>query len=471
VTREGIDHGALCDQRPPHRLSRRGLLRAGKVGLVGLGLAELLAGEARAAGKPAARLPGFGRAKSCVLIFLKGGPSHLDTFDPKPDAPAEIRGEFRTVSTRVPGIFFSQHVPCLAQQADKLTVVRSLTHKDNGHPSAGYEMTTGHAYPRGMNQAEISTREDHPHVGASVAALRGKSSAVPPFVLVPDYLVVNGQFRSGQNAGFLGARFDPLVPGCDPSRDDFRPVDLGLGEAVESIRLRDRRALLETLNSRLGRHDNGAALGEMDAYREKAFSLLETGRTRRAFDLQAEPSEVRDRYGRNFFGQSVLLSRRLLEAGVRLVHVNCMSSIFGGDKNWDTHKDNFNLLSQVLLPRTDRAIAALLTDLSASGLLDETLVVVTGEFGRTPKINPNAGRDHWPHVFSVLLAGAGLGGGRVFGSSDKQGASPASEPVTSSELSATIFHALGIDSATQLTTQTGRPWQISDARPVADLWG
>ena len=179
---------------------------------------------------------------------------------------------------------------------------------------------------------------------------------------------------------------------------------------------------------------------------------------------------MRDRYGRNFFGQSVLLARRLVEARVRLVHVNCMSSIFGGDKNWDTHKDNFNLLSQLLLPRTDHAIAELITDLSASGLLDETLIVVTGEFGRTPKINQNAGRDHWPRVFSVVLAGAGLPGGRAFGSSDKQGALPADAPVTSAELSATIFHALGIDTASQLTTSLGRPWQISDAGPVVDLW-
>ncbi len=455
----------------PSLMHRRRLLQAGAVGLMGLGLGELLAGEARAAAKPAARLPGFGRARSCLFIFLKGGPSHLDTFDPKPDAPAEVRGTFRTISTKVPGITFSEHVPCLANVADKLTVVRSLTHKDTGHPSAAYEMTTGHPYPRGMNLADNSTRDDHPHLGSAVAALRGKTSLGPPFALVPDYLVVNGQFRSGQNAGFLGKRFDPLVPGGDPSRDDFRPVDLGLGEAVETARLHERRQLLESLNSGVVRSDRATPLGEMDAYREKAFSLLETGSTRRAFDLHVEPEAVRDRYGRNFFGQSVLLGRRLLEAGVRLVHVNCMSSIYGGDKNWDTHKDNFNLLSQVLLPRTDRAIATLLDDLSASGLLDETLVVVTGEFGRTSKINAGAGRDHWPQAFSVLLAGAGLEGGRIYGSSDKHGAAPASNPVTSSELAATIFHALGIEAASQLTTQTGRPWQISDARPVTSLWG
>ncbi|HEV3025569.1 MAG TPA: DUF1501 domain-containing protein, partial [Pirellulales bacterium] len=348
--------------------------------------------------------------------------------------------------------------------------VRSLTHKDNGHPSAAYEMTTGHAYPRAMNLAEKSTREDHPHIGATVAALRGKSSPGPPFVLVPDYLVVNGQFRSGQNAGFLGTRFDPLVPGGDPSREGYRTVELGLGETVEATRLLKRHALLDVLNDRAASPVQPASLADMDGFREKAFSLLETGRASRAFDLEREPSEVRDRYGRNFFGQSVLMARRLLEAGARLVHVNCMSSIFGGDKNWDTHKDNFNMLSQILLPRTDRAIAALVADLSASGMLDETLVVVTGEFGRTPKINKVAGRDHWPQVFSVLLAGAGLAGGRAFGSSDKLGAAPASEPVTSAELSAPIFHALGIDPASQLTTQTGQPWQISEAQPVVRLW-
>ena len=439
------------------------------MGLFGLGLADLLAGQAAARPRPNATLPGFGRARSCILIWLKGGPSHLDTFDPKPDAPAEIRGEFGTIATRVPSLRFSEHVAGLAAVADRLTVVRSLTHKDNGHPSAAYEMTTGHPYPRAMNLADNSTRDDHPHIGASVAALAGNSSPAP-FALVPDYLIVNGQFRSGQNAGFLGKRFDPLVPGGDPSRADFRPPNLGLGETVERSRLDGRRALLTRINDAQPRAAGGGAIGQMDSYREKAFSLLETGSARRAFDLDSESPAVRERYGRNFFGQSVLLGRRLLEAGVRLVHVNCMSSIFGGVKNWDTHKDNFTLLSETLLPRTDRAIAALVADLADSGMLDETLVVVTGEFGRTPKINKGAGRDHWPAVFSVLLAGAGLAGGRVYGSSDKQGAAVASDPVTSSELAATIFHALGIDPAAQLAVQGGRPWRISEARPVAALW-
>jgi hypothetical protein len=371
----------------------------------------------------------------------------------------------------VPGIHFSEHVPNLAAQADKLTIIRSLTHRDTGHPSAAYEMTTGHPYPRAMNQADISTREDHPHIGASVAAISGKACAVPPFAVVPDYLIVNGQFRSGQNAGFLGNRYDPLVPGGDPSRDDFRPRDLGLDQTVEPVRLHARRQLLQSLNTSADHETPATQLGDLDPFREQAFSLLENHRMRRAFNVHAEPSAVRERYGRNFFGQSVLIGRRLLEAGVRLVHVNCMSSILGGDKNWDTHKDNFNLLSRVLLPRTDRAIAALLEDLSSSGLLEETLIVVTGEFGRSPKINAQAGRDHWPQVFSALVAGAGLAGGRTFGSSDRNGASPFSAPIQPAELAATIFHGLGINPATQLTLLGGRPWQISEARPVVSLWG
>ncbi len=439
------------------------------MGLFGLGLAELLASEAAARPRPAATLPGFGRARSCILVWLKGGPSHLDTFDPKPEAPAEIRGQFKTIATRVPGLRFSEHVPHLAGVADRFTLVRSLTHKDIGHPSAAYEMTTGHPYPRAMNLADNSTRDDHPHIGATVAAVAGGSAPVP-FALVPDYLVVNGQFRSGQNAGFLGKRFDPLVPGGDPSRDDFHPPEMGLGEVVERSRLDGRRALLARFNAMRAREASGGAMGQMDSYREKAFSLLEAGTARQAFDLDRESPATRERYGGNFFGQSVLLARRLVEGGVRLVHVNCMSSIYGGDKNWDTHKDNFKLLSEILLPRADRAIAALVNDLAERGLLEETLVVVSGEFGRTPKINKSAGRDHWPQVFSVLLAGAGLGGGRVFGGSDKHGAAVASGGVASSELSATIFHALGIDPAAQLAVQGGRPWRISDARPVTALW-
>jgi hypothetical protein len=287
--------------------------------------------------------------------------------------------------------------------------------------------------------------------------------------MIPQYLVVNGQFRSGQNAGFLGSRFDPLVPGGDPNSPDFQPVDLGLLSPVEPDRLGSRRRLLQAVNG--GPRPEGPAAGRAwDNYQERALAMTAAGRTQRAFDIQAEPEAVRRRYGRNFFGQSVLLGRRLLEAGVRLVQVNCMSSIFGGTVTWDTHKSNFALLKDTLLPRMDQGVAALLEDLSATGQLKETLVVVTGEFGRTPKINAEAGRDHWATAFTVLLAGAGLPGGGLYGASDRLGAEPADRPVTSGQLAATVFHALGIDPAAQIPNVQGRPWRICDEGPLVDLW-
>lgn len=452
-------------------ISRREALRAGGLSLVGLSLADLLHSRAAAAavGKP--RPTSFGKAKSCIVVFLKGGPSHLDTFDMKPEAPPEIRGEFRPIATPVAGMQVSEHLPRLAQLADKLFVVRSLSHKDNGHPSGAYQMTTGRAYPRAQNLADISTREDHPHLGSSVAAVESRYRPVPPFVMVPRYLIVNGQFRSGQNAGFLGNRFDPLVPGSDPNTPEFRPVDLGLGEAYDTGRFRTRRELLVSLNAERSHLRAEPTIHEYDGYHEKAFDLLAAGVTRQAFDIRAEPDAVRDRYGRNQLGQSVLLGRRLIEAGVRLVHVNCMSGIVDPVNNWDSHKDNFNVLANHLLPRADAAVATLISDLAERGLLDETLVVVTGEFGRTPKINQVAGRDHWPDAFTVMLAGAGLPGGTHYGATDKHGALVADRPVTPGALGATIFHALGVDPAQQLMTLAGRPSPLADERPMLDFWG
>ena len=461
----------LPTAEPAQRCDRRQAIRAGGLSLFGLSLADLLRGRAAAKATGPPRPASFGAAKSCVVIFLKGGPSHLDMFDMKPDAPAEIRGEFRAIATAVPGMRVSEHLPRLARIADKLLVVRSLSHKDNGHPSGAYQMTTGRAYPRAQNLADISTREDHPHVGASVAAVAGRSCPMSPFVMVPQYLVVNGQFRSGQNAGFLGNRFDPLVPGGDPSSADFRPVDLGLGEAFDPTQFRSRRTLLDSLNASRVDLGQDKTILDFDGFHDKAFDMLTGGRARQAFDIAAEPAAVRDRYGRHALGQSALLARRLVEAGVRLVHVNCISSLLEPMSTWDSHKDNFAILKNHRLPQADSAVAALIEDLSERGLLDETLVVVTGEFGRTPKINSGAGRDHWPDAFSVALAGAGLPGGAHYGATDKYGAYPIDRPVSPARLAATIFHALGIDPRRELATSIGRPWQLADERPVLDLWG
>ncbi len=459
-----VDSGSPTSRQAP---SRRTCLRLGGVGLFGLSLPVLLRDNARAAEGRGRRPRGFGKAKSCILIFLKGGPSQIDTFDMKPDAPANIRGEFRPVATAVPGVRISEHLPHLAGQAKHFTLARAVTHRDNNHASAAYEMTTGHPYPRNINLSGRSTREDHPNIGCSIAALESRQRPVPPFAMVPQYLVVNGEFRSGQNAGFLGSRFDPLVPGGDPNSADFRPLDLGFVSPVGQDRLADRRRLLDAVaRPNPGRDDARS----WDRYQEQALAITVSGKASRALNIRSEPESVRRRYGRNFFGQSVLLGRRLLEAGVRLVQVNCMSSIFGGDVNWDTHKDNFNTLKNVLLPRMDQGVAALLEDLSASGQLAETLVVVTGEFGRTPKINAGAGRDHWAAAFTVLLAGAGLPGGALYGASDRTGAEPVDRPVTSGELSATVFHALGIDPASQIPNVQGRPWRICDESPAVGLW-
>lgn len=449
--------------------SRRALLQAGGLGLLGLTLADLLRGQSLAAQGAKRRHPTFGKARSCLVVFLSGGASHHDTFDMKPAAPADIRGEFRPIATNVPGIQVCEHLPLVARQADKYLAVRSVSHRDNNHPSAVYWMITGHEYPRASNLSENLSREDHPHIGSSLAASEGTSDrAVPAFVTLPDYIAVNGPIRAGQHAGLLGSGFDPLVPRGNPNDPGYQLIDLGLVPSVDAGRLQARRSLRGAVNDQLRHLEQSATVRALDGYYEKAFGVLDSRITERAFDIHAEPAAIRERYGRNLFGQSVLLGRRLIEAGVRLVHVNWIRI---REQGWDTHNDNFNSLKQKLLPPTDQALSALLEDMTARGLLAETLVVVMGEFGRSPKITAaNAGREHWAPVNTILLAGAGLPTGRYFGASDKDGAYPIENRVTPGQLAATIFHALGIDPATQVSTVLGRPWQICDERPVLDLW-
>ncbi len=451
-------------------LSRRELLRAGGLGLFGLTLPGLLSGQAQAASDPASRPATFGRAKSCLIIFLSGGASHHDTFDMKPDAPANIRGEFRPIVTNVPGIQVCEHLPQVARHADKYMVVRSLSHRDTNHPSGCYWMMTGHEYPRASGLSENLSREDHPHIGSSLTAVGDRRQrAVPTFVTVPDYIAVNGPIRAGQHAGFLGGRFDPLVPRGNPNSDDYCPLDLGLVPTVHPQRLNERRRLRDAVNGQLRHLDQLAAGRTLDNFYQRAYGVLASGATQRAFEMTSEPDRVRDRYGRNLFGQSILLGRRLIEAGVRLVHVNWIRILEAG---WDTHADNFNALKDKLLPPTDQALSALFEDMTARGLLQETLVLVLGEFGRSPQITAaNAGREHWPFVFTILMAGAGIPGGRLYGASDRQGAYPLDRRITPNELAATIFHALGVEPASQVTTTLERPWQICDSQPVLNLWG
>jgi hypothetical protein len=450
-------------------VSRRELLRVGGLGVLGLALPDLLRGQARAA-PTRDRHPTFGRAKSCLIVFLNGGCSHHDTFDMKPDAPEEIRGEFKPISSNVPGSRVCEHLPLLSRHFDKFTVVRSVSHRDNNHPSAVYWMVTGHEYPRASNLSEHISREDHPHLGSALTAVEGKKDrAVPPFVTVPEYIAVNGPIRAGQHGGFLGPRYDPMVPHGDPNSPDFQPYDLGLVPAVSAERLGERRQLRAVVNHQLRSLEGASAGRSLDGSYEKAFGVLASGVTRKAFEIGAEPERVRESYGRNLFGQSVLLGRRLVEAGVRLVQVNWIRIL---EQGWDTHNDNFNALKNKLLPPTDRAVSALLEDMTASGLLQDTLVILMGEFGRSPKITAsNAGREHWAPVNSILLAGAGIPGGRLYGASDKTGAYVLDHPTTPGQLAATVYHALGIDPASQVTTMLERPWQICEDKPVLDLWG
>jgi hypothetical protein len=451
-------------------LTRRELLRAGGLGLFGLSLPALLRSQAQA--MAASRHPTFGKAKSCLIVFLNGGASHHDTFDMKPNAPPEIRGEFSPIDSNVPGIRVCEHLPRVAKVMDRCTVLRSMTHSDTNHPSGVYWMVTGHPYHKGIGSglSEHISREDHPHIGSALTAVEGKRDrAAPVFVTLPDYIAVNGPVRAGQHGGFLGSRYDPMIPRGNPNSPEFQPWDLGIVPSVPADRLRDRRTLLDAVNNGLSsalRHRTDPVL---DPYYEKAYGVLASGVTQRAFDMGQEPSRRRERYGRNLFGQSVLLGRRLVEAGVRLVQVNWIRIL---EQGWDTHNDNFSALKNKLIPPMDQAFSALMEDMSASGLLNDTLVILMGEFGRSPKITPStAGREHWPQVFTILLAGAGIPGGRLYGSSDKDGGAPKDHPITPGELHATIYHALGINPASEVQTMFERPWRICEDKPVLSLWG
>jgi hypothetical protein len=440
-------------------------LLVGSLGFCGLNILDLLRGQAHAESSVASRGRHFGSAKSCIVLFLKGGPPQHETFDPKPDAPAEIRGEFRAIATSVPGVFFSEHVPRIAEHADKVTILRTLSHGDSTHSTAAFLVTTGR--PFGRPGEAVMSRDDAPHVGSIVAAHDNGGRAALSYVMVPDQFVVNGEIRGGQNAGMLGARFDPLLPGGDPNVPGYRPALFADQAPVDRALVRSRREILRTLDRRIAE----PAAASFDSSHQKALGILEQGIGKAAFEIDAESPNTRERYGRTTFGQSVLMARRLIESGVRLVQVNCMSSVRDPERNWDLHKNNFSTLRDLLLPQTDRAVAALLEDLSESGLLSETLVLMLGEFGRTPKINEQAGRDHWPQAQSVLIAGAGIPGGAVYGATDGHGALPTDCRVTPAELIATILHALGVPPELELTTRDGRPLRACEAKPVLGLWG
>lgn len=451
--------------------SRRHWLSVAGLQAAGLGTLHQFCGSIATANSQPENTPsaatGKPRAKSVIMIFNCGAPSHLDLWDMKPQAPSEIRGSFQPIATNVPGIEISELLPELAKRMDQLSIVRTLHHTHGGHNSGMHWSIVGKPYR--IDSTLINPgRADVPSFGTLAGWLAqkdGYSANVPPYVITPfPHCDSTKYLTPGQFGGCLGSRFDPFVLNADPNAKDFRVAGLQLDEAVSPQRLQDRQSLLQTLDSR-GVLTPSDITADIDAQRARAIGLISSSAASEVFDLSREPDAVRDRYGRHSWGQSHLLARRLIEAGSRFV-----TTVNGPSITWDTHKDNFNQLKNRLVPPMETAWVALLDDLKERGLLDETLVIWMGDFGRTPIINKEAGRDHWPQCYSMVLAGGGIRGGQVIGESDKTGAYPAVRPVTPADIHATVFEALGYD-APRITyhLNDGRPMPVSDGHVIREL--
>jgi hypothetical protein len=444
--------------------NRRTLLKAGGMGLLGLTMPKIL--QARALEQSRKLAP---KAKSVIFLFQFGGPSHLDMFDMKPDAPSEYRSPHQMRRTNCLDIEINARMPEMAKHMDKVTVIRSLHHKMNNHNSASYYALSGHAPPTD-DQRLRDTIDLYPAYGSVVDKLApGTDPALPTFVSYP-YHIGDGSRTPGQSASFLGKRHDPLFIPRDPNETNFQLPELSLPDGLTMDRLQSRRGLQQLIDQQSRLLDHAAEAQGLDAYYAKALSMLHSPRVRQAFDLSKEPAALRDRYGRTTYGQGCLLARRLVESGVKFTTVYFSRSIGGRsttDGGWDTRM--YPIIEDYHLPITDQTLPTLLTDLTMRGLLDETLVIWMGEFGRTPKINKNASRDHWPHCYSVLLAGGGVKGGYVYGASDKLGEHPAEDPVTPEDLAATIYHLLGIDSTAVIVDRQDRPLPISSGNPIHDV--
>lgn len=448
----------LCDN-----VSRREVLRIGGLGLGGLTLADLLGRLGNARGDEA--VASSGRAKSCIVLFLMGGPPQHSTWDPKPESPPEVRGEIKPISTKVAGVQFGELMPRLAQHADKLCVLRAVSTSDNAHSSSGYYMLTGRPHqPTNVENANPGAPNDWPFLGAVVQHFDRQSRDLPASVRLPHHIFnTDGSIWPGQDSGFLGRAANPWLLRCEPASPGYRVAEFSLPVDVPIERLERRQTLLHDLNTQLDAAHRSGTMANYGGLTQRAFDLLSSPQARRAFNLAAEPAEMRDRYGNSQFGQSVLLARRLVEAGVRLVQVNWFRGPDEPSDNpcWDSHTNETERLKKVLVPPMDQAFATLLEDLQQRGLLDETLVVCASEFGRTPRFNGRAGRDHWGSVFSIALAGAGIRGGMVYGSSDRLGAMPRDGLVRPENLTATIFHCLGLPPHAEFADPLGRRFAIS----------
>ena len=431
--------------------------------MLGLGLNRL--GMLNAHALPATGAAG--KAKSVILIFNGGAPSHIDLWDPKPNAGSEVRGIYSPIRTSVPGVHISELLPRMAKRMHKLALIRSVHHEHSSHNGGMHWATVGRPY-RVDSTLINPSRADMPGFGTLVGWLAqrdGYTGGVPPYVITPfPHCDSKAYITPGQYGGCLGARFDPFVLDDDPNAAAFKVRNMSLDESLTAERFADRLGLLKNFNSST-RPIVSLQAEETDVFHERAVNLLQSGKAAAAFDLTKEPDSVRERYGRHSWGQSHLLARRLVEAGTRFV-----TTVNGPSITWDTHKDNFNALKNRLVPPMEQAYAALLDDLEERGLLDSTLVIWMGEFGRTPKINVDAGRDHWPGCYSVLLAGGGIRGGQIIGASDDIGAFPKDRPVTPAEIHATVFAALGYDvRSISYESTDGRPIPLTDGVPMPEL--
>jgi hypothetical protein len=445
LTGNGTAH--TCDG-----ITRRDFMQVGTLGAVGLTLPRYLA--AREAG---AVKPGHDE-KSCIMIFNLGAPSHIDLFDMKPDAPAEVRGPFQPIETSAPGIELSEILPQHAKHADKFSLVRSCHHTGAAVHDAGWQMMqTGRLFSGGVNT---------PHAGAVVSYLRGRKSDLPPFVVLPELMGRGGgNLPNGQAGGFLGKAHDPFALNADPSQKNFKVPDLLPPEEIGEVRLERRRRMRDIVDSAVGNFEATESADLLNSNFEAAFRMMTSPQAREAFDLSKEPQAVRERYGMNRFGQCCLLARRLIESGVRFVTINTFLTVFN-EVTWDIHGSkpftSIAGMKEIVCPMYDQAYGALLEDLYDRGMLDATLVCNLAEFGRTPRVNPAGGRDHWPQCFTVYFAGGGVQGGRVVGASDPVGGVPAERPVDPGDVAATVFHSLGFDLETHLPGPAGRPFPLVD---------
>ncbi|HEV3256970.1 MAG TPA: DUF1501 domain-containing protein [Gemmataceae bacterium] len=453
---DGDRSAVLCNG-----LTRRDFLHAGSLATLGLSLPGWMALQASGAVK-------IDKDVNCIMLFLVGAPSHIDTWDPKPKAPAEVRGPFKPIATKVPGIEISEIFPRMAQHTDKFSLIRSVYHKATAVHDTGVQMMqTGRLFSGGI---------EHPHAGCVLGYLKGRRGEVPAHVLIPRPIgALGGNLPHAQNAGYLGKPYDPFVLNADPSDPQFKVPDLLPPEYISTVRADRRQKMRQAVDGALSTFEKNPQARQMDENFSLAYRLMSSKQAREAFALEKEPTTVRDRYGRTRFGQSCLLARRLIERGVRFVTVNMYQTVFS-EITWDIHGSkpftDISEMSRLVAPNFDRAFSTLLEDLADRGMLGNTIVAAMGEFGRTPKINPAGGRDHHPGVWTVMLGGGPIKGGQVIGESDELGYVPKTRPTLPGEVVATIYKGLGLDPHTELPGPQNRPLPLVEynMRPILELF-